>query len=1033
MKEGTANLEKIGEFSVVWKGKKDDKFEEMVREQLTQDEGFDPWDEHGTLFMRDGGIFFFGWKVEMQGGVIISIAILEDPENRKKFIALLWNFLRSTSKYWDELVEEVLNFSIIEQIDFNDPVPIQSISGNMTFQFETINEFGTILWNLLEIQPFILLNAHAATVGKDHIEIQMNNSPLPTGALQQTISSSSPILQRIGILLLNYLSSLSINDREQAFKTFTPLLNELKTDEKTPSLQFISKYSNELKILDSRLLETLTQDAIPDFIVERSKFADEDLFNFIHLAELLHDIDAKETALMIIGSVLELALERQHLLLLKGIARTISKWGGQQVMSFLEALSAHFPNPEGEAYETLAEIYLLFTEQMNTKEEIFSLANALCTIGRVEEAIQLRLRDFKEINEEMQSLEIIEILTWVASLPGTDEKSLADLLTPYLIAALDQAPAGPILVDRIEALYLKLIQSLNKHLILSFTVAIVKNIEKVPILEQVKVLRIIKEHLKSVKDFVDLVAMIDTKLLDLMFEEDEEDPILLDELMAYVRPRQNQPSLVLPIIEKLLVTAGKHGKYNLYLQVLGLAGNLTSEPIHRHRIFDAMNRAAIEAAKRNFKIQDKHFAIQVFYDIMDMSVLNEDVETLSNIMEIAIDIALSVKDEESLITFYRMFFTIRQMAGIPWVEKLLQLLENLVANELFDTARTMVNLSLELNTDLQTKERILKKQLNLEEISPGYLTAEELVQIKRELIEIYRQQNRVDDVLEELKTGHRELIQKGEAEMAYNLAIEGIDLIGTQERPNQKSQFSELVVQSFLRMVENYEVNPTVENASTFINYAPKIIEATSSLPPERVIEMIELAVDELLIAYIRSKERKHIEYAQILMIRFGKSMQSNYSQLARILTKILDTKQKFEPEYSLHIRFMDRLRFYQAVGRMDEAVQELRSLLQTYKRNASKKKRISSELLAGLYVIGSYYYIMDCEFDEKCKTEIAILCQSYLESIMGLLKTRSSFSEKITELYKLIQQNPSEVRTLVFHLDQLIRELEGNLLSIPS
>ncbi|RMG36767.1 MAG: hypothetical protein D6732_07770 [Methanobacteriota archaeon] len=1026
LKEGTSNLENLGDYSVLWKGERDQMFTSVVEEWISDTTNFDPWEDHGTLFINKRRIFFFGWKVEMQGGVFLSIPIIEDDENRKRFIVTIWNFLHSTSKYWDELVEELLNFSPTEEIDPDNYSIMDFSFPKAALSFETFSELANYLWNLIAFNPLALLNASRTKITYNTLEIEFKSEQIPIKGLQQVLTSSIPSLSRIGFYLLDYLSSFAETERQQRYQDFIPMLNELENFEnEMPNMNFIAKYSEQLSLLGSDLLQFLTKDAINDFMTIRTEFSQEELVNLVNLADLLYSQNEKEIALMVIGSVIEIVIEQRLFQIIKKIGNKISKWGSQQILSFIEILTVNFPNPENEIRDILAEIYLDFVDIAKTKDEKVSLANALATVGLVEDALTLRLHEFDNIDEEIHSLEIFEILLWATSLPTTNEKGLADMLTPYLVNALEVAPAGPILIEQIQNLFTKLTQEKRKRLILSFTVAITKNIEKVPILEQVQVLKIIKEHLIHFEEFQDLIAIINARLLDLIFEEEEDDPSLIDDLMEYLREHRNDADRVSPIIEKLLITAGKYGKYSLYLQLLDFAANFLNYTQHRHQILKAMARSALNAVNKEILIKERRFSIQIFYDITEMSVLNEDLDLLSEIMDQAIDVALEVRDIESLVTFYRMFFTIRQMAEIPWVDKLLHLQKTLIEMNMAPIAHELVQISLDLNTDLDIKERILKSQLAMEESHQGYLNPEQIVQIKQDLIEIYKSQNRVDDVLSELKTGHHELLQKGEGELAYHLAIEGIELIRDSGKENdQIKQFSEMVIDAFLRMVENYESNPTPANAATFIQYAPKIIESTKALPKERVLEMIELAIDELIIAYIRTKERKHIEYAQILIITFGKNIPENRPQFQRIFNKIINSKQKFEAKYSIHARFRDWMRFYQALDMVTEGYHELRSLLQTLKRKASKANQLSSELLTGLYAIGLFYYLMDCEFNENCKNDISSIALDYLQTIINLSDSNSAFLEKATNLYSMLEQNPSEVRTLVFHIDSLIKEL---------
>ncbi len=67
----------------------------------------------------------------------------------------------------------------------------------------------------------------------------------------------------------------------------------------------------------------------------------------------------------------------------------------------------------------------------------------------------------------------------------------------------------------------------------------------------------------------------------------------------------------------------------------------------------------------------------------------------------------------------------------------------------------------------------------------------------------------------------------------------------------------------------------------------------------------------------------------------------------------------------------------------------------------------------------------MDCDFDEQCKIEIQEIAVNYFEAMIGLSKKETGFTELIHELYEKVRRSPSEIRTIVFHLDRLINSYE--------
>ncbi len=1019
MKEGTEHLEQIHSYATLWKGNKTNDMIQFVDSFLDpiEWESFDPWEDHHSLIIQNGMTIFIGWKVELQSGIIIFNSILSQETDISKFLNWIWSFTHTSAKYWDELLEELID----QEEETISKIPIDITNHHIQIDFEDRGTFINKVTQFFQDNIFAILFSPHVLIDAEKMEfevlqeVSLNDLEMFYNAL----NSSNQHIKHFTEKIVFWLSFKNYEDRTKEIQKIIKLVADLLLLDSVPSMAILAKHAEMLSNIDKDHFLLLVQQSIQEFKPDLS-ISVEDL---IRMADIVYK-DSQELAFMIAGLALEFIFKDNSLDSLVLMAKTISHWNTKQMIALVETLASQYPSPTEEQKEILTKVYDELSKDISDPEGIESIANAYCTIGRQKEAVLLRLKQFDKIEDETDTFALVEVIKWAIRIPGIEDKELAEIIAPYFLTAMETSPAGPYFPDQIGEIYEYLEKDQKKILILAITTQIVKNIDLVPILEQSRTLEIVKGFLKNKNDFLDLVAIVNAKLHELLMEEGKESKEIVKELFSYIETRRGSKEIILPIIEKMLVTTAKFGSVETYTRVLDFIKTMELDIKTRHRIFEMMDLAAKNAVSFQLEETNKELGIQIYYDILSFAIINEDSEILAQIMEHAVQNAIEIDKREAIIDFSKGLFTFSQIAGIQsWVGKMNELMEKIVENGKVELSKVIFHEIIELAPPPNDKEQLIEKQLDIASKIPDYLSPDEETAMWQNLLAIFNLQQKYDEILETVERGYHAFISHNRPIEAFHFLIDAINVLDRDDFDSLEPK----LIDSYLSVIDFFENEADSKFvAKTLYNLFTELLNHVSK-HLSRLNEAIEITISELIIRYIKTKDVKQLEYANIFLTFVIEKIpiEETLPILIKSFDQIIRTRKKFDPKYSLFNEFMDRLRFLSATRQRREGLKELRKILYKFKKAASKDNKIKQEMIIGIYLIGSFYFQMDCDFDEQCKIEIQEIAVNYFEAMIGLSKKETGFTELIHELYEKVRRSPSEIRTIVFHLDRLINSYE--------
>ncbi|MDH5401246.1 MAG: hypothetical protein OEY49_02040 [Candidatus Heimdallarchaeota archaeon] len=1010
----------------------------------------------------EGNLIYLNWlPVEKIGTTAVFTItkddILDVSHICLKYAQVVLKHYNIKPKTWDQLTEvysdDELPKVIPDLYKQLDPLWLKYSleGGTINLQYKTETEFMIRFSQFLETFPWSIYFIEFGDINESEISLNFVDSQLgnaiPQDELYMKIVTGDK--EEFWYLLLKALIILKykpIEERSISF-AFTLLVIYGVTSEffePFDKIDFAQKYVGELLNLDvdytinfiNTILSTLET-------YNPSKMI---CLTLIDLAqELIHNNFA-DLARLVEGTAMDMVFklndhEDQSEILFR-IIDLSTKWGTQFLIDFINGISTILLKDQP-GKNLFSEILNKVNDLLiNSWDGLLCLVNSHLYAGNTKKAMNLRFSASSKIfDKTTKAEEIFMGMNWGLEQDNIMENDYLEVCIPYFEIAINNMENQELFLEYIPNLLQIAMKKRKLVIIEEIGYWILNNPHKFiweirdKLLDSILLIKELNNHIITPYKLAKIDFLLEessTKLID----NSDQVTKLMRSLYNTINPStMNSTNVLISITEYIVISAAKYDSWDIIdeaVERFTLLMNESKETVYLEltRIF--LRGMRIRSKLHNQQLKYRDIGILLFTESLRyQDELNKKIISTDDYNQ-AKWLSMKTKSYEDLVNFSIAVAIKLRVEGESWIESLVPVCKDLLSKDNIDMARLLFDRAKELDLSETEKIEIIKIELEIVDIEPDLLTADEIFQRRSILIGSSPQHSAglpVSDIIQQYRFGIAELITKGDTANLDEFLLQAIEFTMLHQL-DEFSEFSSLFLDNFKLKIDTYIDSHNNQIYYYLNNQMRKLTLNINKEVSIFVLQLLNLMVESNLLIYNQENKYEYIKRILVILNEFlsilhlsneNDNLRNKEIMMAHLKTvdSIISIRnQNFGTVESL----IELSRFYIWFGEIEYLFHKIDLTLLDIKNSVKKDQGGISGLLVGLYLIVELYQkFNDPSLNSKLR-ERAIWITNLIhnestnnEIVKAMSKLKHGFNTDLAETMRLL---PSTVKIYLKWID---------------
>lgn len=841
------------------------------------------------LLITRGHVIYLRWEGTF--GICVIMASIADDIYKIGIDS--YNWVHFVSAYVDaELSNSEELVELFEQ-DFSDPemkeIPKEikrqwfdiAINSGTYDLDRSADNYHTNIANLFGFFPWIIFFATGGEVTSSSFILEVSIDAEPKLSLDEIYDHIDGKLdEQFWILIYQFVPQLNTipnTERADTWYQYLQAAHDFTVDIGDYKIQISSifQHKNLLTQFDAEFLRNYIQQLLMTVSNQESSIEICELL--LRFATLLLELEFTELGKLTEATTLEHALnlsdsEMKRDVILELTQRS-ANWGDNHLISFIQSLAGLLAD-SNENKDILSEAINLISKQLKQSwDGMLCIVEGKLIADNIADALALRFEATQLLKEKFSRAEdIFSAIIWSLQYEWSATNRY-QLVLSYLDYAFDTLP-DEVVTDQSDVV----IQSCVKHGrfdFLRYYLQYIRNqLSKLDVDQHEILMDKIEEVLPSPRDYPLIhIEFLITRLFTLRFhelEQHEREFNLVSQIFNSLNPTLTESKSSLEYILARVVEYGTEiGNWDIIGEArrryLLMSQDRDRAHEHLQSIFFKFALDRSKLSKEQVNQQD--IGIQLFNEGMKVSDLNTDYDLIVRIIPHIKKLAIKSRSYNALTNIVITEIKLKKLQNLEWIPELLTDIKTILKKgKRLDV--TMIFSEAFTNLDLTAQERqeLLQAQLELTEVEPDLLTADEIYEKRLELVQFNsdREEDR-EFVINNYQKGISELISKGDTQNLTNILLDAIEFAQGIDTP-EIEEFKGLLLDNLVNVIEDFSKTKSTQIYQYLLTIWRRVIDLFMHSDLSMIIQFSSKLTQLNTDLHRQSSNNQYLRRAQLVM-----------------------------------------------------------------------------------------------------------------------------------------------------------------------